>query len=531
MTRGDGDEGEELELERLGDAAPRQIAAGVLAQGCEVRGELLVPRAEFALLAAELGYRSARNCVAGLLRNERPRDARLPLRFVAYGLEAAKVQAADYHLRVALLRELGFATCRFWQLHRSFGGVRAALVRLAEGRASLEYETDGAVLKLDSRRQSEALGATRHHPRHSLAWKWSAAADSLPVTTLRSVEWQVDQSGCLRPVGVVDPPVVCPDGARLTRASLHNWAFVARHRLAPGTLVQLERAGGTVPHLIPLPVAPASPEPAPPSCCPCPLGAPVEAEPPLHLRCSRGTACPERVAYRAYAVGSGVLQIRGLGLATARAMAAAGLLRPDAPWDAVRLSAAQLAEMGPGWGPVRAARLAAETTARVREATFAQTLGTILAASGVGRSGWARLAAAFPSLAKLAHATEAELAELPELGVISAATIRARINEQTLPWLEEELGRVPLPLVATNELTSAHLPLLGMQVVVTGKLSVPRSQLAEHVRALGGSVVAGVSGKTSVLVVGENPTQDKVAKATRLSIPVEKEQEFRKRFD
>jgi DNA ligase (NAD+) len=531
VTRGDGEVGEEIPLERLrpGVVMPARIDTSVLAEPCEVRGELLVPRREFEELRTELGYRSARNAVVGLLRNERPPDNRLPLRFVAYSLDAEKVRAADYHLRIALLKELGFEPCPFWKLHFGWSKARASVIAMAEQRTQLEYETDGVVVKLNSRRMSDSLGSTRHHPKHSMAFKWSAL--SLPVTTLQRIEWQTDQSGCLRPVAVVDPAVTCEDGATLTRASLHNWAFVARHGLVPGVAVQMERAGGTVPHLVPFPVD-AVRQVLPPPHCPCQeKAAVVEDDPPLNLRCSKGLLCPERIAYRAYAVGA-VLQIKGLGLASTRQLAHAKLLSSDNAWDILRLSQSQLESLQSGWGPVKAEKVAREIAKRVADASYEQTLGTLFISSGVGPSVLPGLADAYPSLELLARASEADLATLPEVGVLSASVIHQRVNSETVAKLTRELKEVGLPVAAAarSSLHAGRLPLRSMQIAVTGTLTVPRSQLAEQVRALGGSVVAGVSGKTSVLVVGMQPTQDKIDKAKRLSVPVEDEETFRNRF-
>ncbi len=533
-TRGDGREGEAVDVARLGQAVPRLVNSGVLNQECEVRGELLLPRREFEETKRELGYRSARNAVAGLLRNERAPDPRLPLRFVAYAIESSKINAADYHLRVALLKELGFQPCPHWRLHENWeADGEQRLAELAAMRDTLEFDTDGVVIKLNSRRLSDALGCTRHHPKHSIAFKWSSSR--LPVTILQRIDWQVDQSGALRPVAIVDPPVVCDDGAVLSRASLHNWAFVDRHGLAPGVSVQMERAGGTVPHLVPFENLGRAAAPAlRPSHCPCIEQAPVEPDPPLNLRCSRGMSCPERIAYRAYAVGC-VLQIRGLGLSSTRQMAHACLLSQDNAWAVLSITAAQLEALSSGWGPVRSEKLVKEMALRVNAATFEQTLGTILTGTGVGPAVWKGLAEEYPSLTALAQASEEELATLPDVGVLSASSIRQRVNLETLNKLERQIKAVKLPVAAaqTSEsltrLSSASLPLRGLQVSVTGTLSLPRSQFASIVRARGGSLVASLSGKTSVLIVGKEPTKDKIDKAERLSIPIETEEEFRKK--
>ena len=536
VTRGDGAEGEELPLARLEQllgAVPRRVDNRVLQEPCEVRGEALLERSRFEPLRAALGYRSARNAVAGILRNERP-PPELTLGFVAYGVESDKTRHADYTVRIELLKELGFGTCPQLRVHRRWEDVEAEVRRWLSPerrRAELPFEADGIVIKLDSRRLGDALGSTRHHPRHSMAFKWSERR--LPRTRLEAIEWAADQSGHLRPVARVRP-VQWGDGSTLTRASLHNWAFVSRHRLAPGAEVEMERSGGTVPRLVPLPVTADAPEAERPQHCPCPLRALVEDAPPLNLRCSRGVSCPERLAYRAYAVAA-TLGVKGLGLASAAHMAHAGLLDERDPWAVLRLTAAQLEALGAGWGPKKAANVAEALAAAARQASFGEVLAT-LGVAGVGPAVWSTVAAAYPSLRLLAAASAEQLATLPEVGAQSAELIRARVNEDTVAHVEGQWQRAGLPVAASiasssSATASSSLPLRGATVVLTGTLSVPRAQLAARVRGAGGSVVAAVSGKCTVLVAGREPTQAKLDKAARLAVPVETEEQFRKRFD
>jgi DNA ligase (NAD+) len=380
VTRGDGEVGEEVPLDRLiGASLPARIDTSVLDEACEVRGEVVLSRCQFDAVSEELGYKSARNAVVGIIRNEKPPDKRLQLAFVAYGVESAKVRNADYHVRVGLLKQLGFSPCAHLFVHTSWNSVIKEVKRGIDLRGKLDFETDGIVIKLNSRTQSDSLGSTRHHPKHSIAFKWSSL--HLPVTSIKDIEWQVDQRGCLRPVALVVPAVVCDDGATISRASLHNWSFVERHRLQPGVPVQMERAGGTVPHLIPLPVSSSSPPVSPPSHCPCPVRAAVVSDPPLHLKCSRAAACPERIAYCAFAVAS-VFGVKGLGLISARQMSHAGLLSKDNPWAVMSLSQEQLESIGQGWGPKKGAKLAQEIDDRVRAATYEQILAS-LCVSGV----------------------------------------------------------------------------------------------------------------------------------------------------
>ncbi len=542
VTRGDGEEGEALSLNKLQPMMPqlpRRIDTSVLGEACEVRGEVVLDRRQFDQLRELHGYRTARNAVAGLLRNEAPAGAQLS--FVAYDVLSGKCASADYWVRAGLLRQLGFATCPHMRVHERWdcdveGEVRSWMSEERRKR-ELSFDADGMVVKLDSRQQCDSLGSTRHHPRHSMAFKWTAR--QLARTTLLDVEWAVDQSGHLRPVAVVQP-VQSEDGSTMCRASLHNWAFVQRHSLRPSVAVHMERSGGTVPHLVPIPTEQqeggGGERAVPPSHCPCARKAPVVQDGPMHLKCSLDAACPERVAYRAFAMGS-VLQIAGLGLVSASQMAHAGLLSPDDPWAVLRLSAADLEALGAGWGEKKAAKLAAAIADSVRQASFETALAT-LGLPGIGPSAWGDVASAYPSLELLAAASPEELVTVPGVGLQSAQLICGAVNKRNLADLKHAFGSVGLPVAKKSEddglrgsrSTAGPLPLRGLRVCVTGVLSVPRSQLAEEVRRAGGSVMAAVSGRTAVVVAGSEATQAKLDKAIRLSVPIETEAQFRRRF-
>lgn len=539
LSRGDGRTGEVLPLalvtKHAASSIPLQLngnAVGVMGEVCEVRGELLLSRDQFAQLALQReGYKSARNSVVGILRNEAsvpPEE--LQLHFVSYALLSKKTMHADYGLRVRLLRELGFQPCPHYRLHDDWESVMMEVQRWIPKHFRVErvpFDVDGIVIKLDDARACESMGNTRHHPRHMIAFKWSDASLSAS-TVISQIEWSADQSAALRPVAIVDPSVEF-DGAVVSRASLHNWSFIKRHRLSPGTAVTLERAGGVIPRIVPHEVDPSKPEPTPPSQCPCPRGASVcESGDGQNLMCSLGDVCMDRLAYRAYAVAT-ALRIRGLGLSTCQQLAREDMLSASDPWAALRVTLDQLVRLE-GWKEKRAQSLLDNIASAVASASFVQSLMT-LGISGVGEAAWTTIVQSYPSLSALSAANVKDLESLPGVGQLTAQSVCAKVNPSSVRQLEQGLSSVGLKTSHNDDHPSSDaLPLRGMQICITGRTSVPRGQLASAIRKAGGSAAASVTSKTFMVVAGDKPTAEKIEKANRLQVPVVSEEQLRQKL-
>jgi len=334
--------------------------------------------------------------------------------------------------------------------------------------------------------------------------------------------------------------------AVVTRASLHNWAFVQRHNVRPGMAVQLERVGGVIPKVVfeddvndshsseeggehAKSAAAAATVVQPPTVCPCPVAARVELSPPLHIRCTNAL-CPDRAAYRAYVLGS-QLGISGLGHSSALQLARAGVLDASDPWAALRLSSAARLQLLDGWAALRSHALVASIGAACRAASFVTALQT-LGVAGVGQAVWSSVAQKFPSLAAICAASVDDLQTVDGVGEATAKAIVAGIAELGgLHKLQKDFAEFGLP-VEDKALHSQHsLPLFGETMCVTGTLSVARSDATRRFRELGAKVSSSVTASTTILVVGSNATVDKVEKARKLKrVSIMSEQELEERI-
>lgn len=535
-TRGDGHTGELISpstlralLPSLPSHLPSHVPLPPASTVLEVRGELCLSLPEFRRLEQRTAlYRSPRNAVAGLLRNETPPECQLS--FIAYGLPGPAVSHSE---RVQLMKQLQFQTCAFGEGNLTWDQVmeRVERWRTMQNRAEqVQFETDGLVIKVESHELAEAMGSTRHHPRHMIAYKWSQS--QLNSTVLEAIEWGVDQAGNLRPVAIVQP--VDMGTAIVTRASLHNWAFVKRHGVQPGMSVELERVGGVIPKVVFEEdggdgTARACADVKPPEHCPCPVGARVEENPPLHIRCTN-PACPDRAAYRAYVLGT-VLGISGLGHGTALQLARAGMLDTSDVWAALRLNSAEKLQELEGWGKLRSEALIKSIRSACSEASFVTALQA-LGIAGIGQAVWGSVAQKFPSLSAICSASVDDLMAINGIGEASAKAIVDGLAELGgFVKLHENFVAFGLP-VEDKALHAQHaLPLFGETICITGTLSVSRSDAAKRYRELGAKISNSVTLATSMLVVGSNATAEKVQKAQKLKrVAVVSEEQLEERL-
>lgn len=414
-------------------------------------------------------------------------------------------------LRVALTRAV-LAFARDWS-------GRADAVREAERWSSgatrqSTWPADGLVVKVSDVARAQALGVTRHHPRAMVAFKWGSGTQA--ETTVRAVYWAMDGRGFARPVAQFD--AVCVDGAQLARATLHNWDYVQRHGIAPGSRVAVERAGGVIPRLIPMGAPQAV---APPPHCPCALRAPLQTT-GLHLQCvpGAGVACPQRTAYRASQMAA-QLGIAGIGPAVATKLTAQGLL--PGPWSLLELTRDKLLEHG--WTDATSERLSKAVATGLQRATFVDAL-VLSSVPGMGPAAWEQVTRSWPSLGQLRAATVEQLSALPNVGPTLASAVVAHLAADGAQ-LARDLERVGLPtsLASSSSSQVAAAPVVPLRlqdqrVCITGRLSMPRAQVAAAWRAEGASVTAQLSRKTHMLVCGDEPSPSDVAKAKKLGVSV-----------
>jgi DNA ligase (NAD+) len=310
-TRGDGRTGEDVTANLATVATVPHVLRGRLARvgDLEVRGEAFMPRAAFERLnraleaRGEAAFANPRNAAAGAVRQKDPTvTARRPLDVFVYELTwAPGLGLASHWDALGALREAGFKTNARNRRYADVDAVIRYCEALQRGRDALEYDADGAVVKVDRLDLQRRLGSTSHHPRWAVALKFQARQ---ATTVVRAIAVQVGKTGVLTPVATLAPVPLA--GVTISSVTLHNEDEIRRKDIRVGDTVLLERAGDVIPHVVQV-VRPKRPRDARPFRFPrrCPAcGGPARRSAgEAYWRCGNG-GCPAQLKERLRHFGS-----------------------------------------------------------------------------------------------------------------------------------------------------------------------------------------------------------------------------------
>ncbi len=533
-TRGDGEVGEDVTHNaRVIGAIPLHLR-GLYPEVLEVRGEVLMFRADFEALNARQAARgerlfaNPRNAAAGSLRQLDPAVTReRPLRFFAYGWGeiVPECPLQSHHERMLWLRDLGLPVSQRLKQVEGVEGLRQAHRDALARRATLAYDIDGLVYKVDSLLLQERLGHVARAPRFAVAHKFPAQEAH---TELLAIDVQVGRTGAITPVARLKP--VSVGGVVVTNATLHNEAEILRKDLHIGDTVVVRRAGDVIPEVVMAIASRRLPNAATfvmPQRCPVCGSAIERPEDEAIARCTGGLFCgaQRRQALLHYAQRR-AMDIEGLGEKLVDQLVDSGLVNTLA--DLYALSQAQLESL-PRMGERSAAKLLMQIEASRRRPLARLLFG--LGIRHVGETTARDLAAHFGSLESFMAADEAALLQVPDVGPVVAASILRFLGEHHNREVIDALvraGVAPPPVERTQSAGSARLPLLGMSVVLTGTLpTMSREEAAERIRAAGGRVQGSVSARTSLLVAGAE-AGSKLSKAQELGVRIIDEDELRR---
>lgn len=520
-TRGNGEVGEDVthNLRTIG-AIPLHVegAPPLL----EVRGEIYMSTHDFTALnerQAEAGlstFMNPRNSAAGSIRQLDPAlAAQRPLSIWCYQVGVTEGLSFERHSQaLQWLRDHGFRVNRDIKLLEDEQQAIAQCEEWQWRRGELDFEIDGAVVKIDDLELQRRLGAIGREPRWAVAWKFPPTT---AVTHLRAVHWNVGKFGDLHPYAELAPVQV--GGVVIKLATLHNEEDLARKDIRPGEDVIVLRAGDVIPQV----VSPAPhvverhdrpPRPLPPSRCPFCETPTIKPAAGVFTKCPN-VACPERRwQLLKHFVSRGAMDIDGLGEKQVALLQQQGLIQT--PADYYRLTAEQLVELE-GFGEVSAANLLTSI-----EASKDRPFGRVLFGLGieeVGEVTGRNLAQRFREIDALLAADEQQIAQTPGIGEKMAASIVAQLADPKMRELIAELRAIGLRF-AEEGLPPGEGPLAGKSLVLTGTLPHwSREHASELILAAGGRVVSAVSKKTDYVVAGERPGS-KLEKAQRLEVPV-----------
>jgi DNA ligase (NAD+) len=520
-TRGNGEVGEDVthNLRTIGSIPLRLEDAPALV---EVRGEVYMSLHDFAALnerraqAGESTFMNPRNSAAGTIRQLDPAlAAGRPLSFWAYQVGVAEGLELRTHAQgLEWLRERRFPVNRDIVVLDDEEQVIARCQEWENRRGGLDFEIDGAVVKVNDLELQRRLGSVGRDPRWAVAWKF---APTTAVTRLQSIGWNVGRAGDLHPFAVLAPVAV--GGVTIKLATLHNEEDLLRKDIRAGEDVIVMRAGDVIPQVLsPAPhVAEHRRRPArphPPAECPFCGTATVKPEGAVFTKCPNRD-CPERRwQLLKHFVSRPAMDIAGLGEKQVALLLQRGLI--STPADIYRLREEQLVELE-GFGEISARNLLAAIE-RSKERPFARVL-MALGIEEVGEVTARELAAHFHDVDALLAASEEQIAEVYGIGEKVAHTLREALHDKRLRELIGELRELGLRFAEEGP-RRAGGPLQGKTLVLTGTLPErSREQATELIQAAGGRVTSAVSAKTDYVVAGESPGS-KLEKARRLGVSV-----------
>jgi DNA ligase (NAD+) len=545
-TRGDGNEGEDVTANvRTIKDVPEKLAVKGAPEVCEVRGEVYMTHADFAALnqrQAKDGlqtYVNPRNTAAGSLRQLDPAiTATRPLHFFAYSYgEMSRIPADTQSGVLHWLAECGFTINPLIRMCRSVEELLAFHQDIERERATLGYDIDGVVYKVDRLDLQQRLGFQSRNPRWAIAHKFAAEK---ATTIVNAIDIQVGRTGALTPVAKLAPVTV--GGVVVSNATLHNEDEIERLGVRVGDTVVIQRAGDVIPQVLGVVEdKPRGPKPYRfPKTCPCPLKTAVvrEAiaggEEGARSRCSGEFACPyQKIEHLRHFVSRRAFDIEGLGEKQIALFFEQGWIKE--PADIFTLEARNpkiKLEEQEGFGEVSVRNLFDAIAAR-REISlerFIYALGmrhvgeTTARALARGYGAWTAFHDAGLKVAAGDEETRLEMDNLDQIGDTVIDSLAAYFGEAHNRGIVERLTRQVRILDA--EQPAATSPVAGKTVVFTGSLEkMTRDEAKAMAERLGAKTAGSVSKKTDYVVAGPG-AGSKLAKAAEMGVTVLTEDEW-----
>lgn len=540
-TRGDGVMGEDVtpNIKTVRSIPLKAAFSKYGIKTIEIRGEVLIAKARFEKYNQEREeaglprLANPRNSAAGTMRiKDRAEVLRRGLEAVVYHISYA-VDTEGHDLLGAdvlktrsqnteILHKLGFKTPV--KEHAVFSRIEEVLEHCrawGEKRDKHAYEIDGMVIKVDDLELEEKLGATAHHPRWAIAYKFSARSAQ---SRLLNVEFQVGRIGTITPVAKIAPVGV--GGVTVTSASMFNEDFIKSKDIRVGDTVVVERAGDVIPYIANVVTEARTGEEKPvefPTHCPS-CGEPLEREEAEAAWRCVNLGCPAQVQFRLqHFVSKDAMDIGGLGKANVERFIEEGWLQT--PVDIYRLPFDKIAELE-GFGEKSVEKLKAAI-----EESKSRPLHKLMFALGiryVGETTARLLAEKIKCLDEFYDWDMERLNAIEGVGPTMAESIYQFFQNESSRKLIRDLAAEGVQICRTEkERTGGEGPLSGLTLLFTGTLqNMGRTEAKEKAESAGATVANSLSSKVDYLVVGEDPGS-KVDKAKKLaSVKIISEDEF-----
>jgi DNA ligase (NAD+) len=529
-TRGDGMEGDDItqNLKTIRSIPLRLRPVRNGPRTIEVRGEAFMKRKDFQhmneerQLAGENTFVNPRNSAAGTLKLQDSRlVAQRPLNFVSYFLRTDDRELTSQHENLQLLRNLGFPTSEYIKICQSIDEVIEYWNEWEHGRDELPFDIDGVVVKVDSLKQQERLGAVAKSPRWAVAFKF---ASRQAETRLNNIRLQVGRLGTITPVAELEP--VFLGGSTVSRATLHNEEYIRALDIRLSDIVVVEKGGDVIPKISGIKNEKRQSGTKIfrfPNQCPECHSKIFRSESEANYYCEN-SECPAQVKGRIEHFASrGAMDIEGLGEAVVDQFVHLGLLKNCADLYDLHSRQETLLSLH-RWGKKSAQNLL-DAIEKSKTRPFSRVLYA-LGIRHIGASIAQLLVDNFMTIEQLTAATETDLQSLQGIGPqIAESVVRffADIHNQRIV---NRLRTAGIQMQEKKKHARTSQQLSNKSFVLTGTLStMTREEAKRKIESLGGKVVSSISKKTDFVIVGSD-AGSKLEKAKTLGILLIDEQKF-----
>jgi DNA ligase (NAD+) len=538
-TRGDGTVGEEITnnvktIKTIPLRLHKNNSSKYRLNDIEVRGEIFMNVNDFLKLnkerekAGERSFANPRNSAAGTLKMQDTKIvSKRPLNNLVYTLISENDTLLSHAENLEILSGLGFKVNKNYRKCGSIKEVINVCREFESMRDSLEYEIDGAVIKVNSIEQQNILGSITRSPRWAVAFKFKAKQAS---TKINKITWQVGRTGAITPVAELEPVFLA--GSTISRATLHNIDEIRRKDIREGDEVFIEKGGDVIPKITTVILEKrkkGSKKVDPPKYCPV-CRTPIFNPPNEVAYYCENTECSAQVKGRLEHFSSrGAMDIEGLGEALIDIFVNKGFLKTYADIYDLKEKKDELIAIE------RLGKKSVENLLASIEESKKKTFDKVLFAIGiryVGTGIAGKLAGSLRSIYKIEKVSEEELLEMEDIGPSIAKSVKQFFNNKANLEMVEKLKKAGLNFSFKESRSTVIRDnfFTGKTFVLTGTLnSFKREEVSEKIMQLGGKVTGSVSKSTNYVIAGEK-AGSKETKARDLGVEILSEDDFLKRL-
>ncbi len=520
-TRGDGVVGEDVTANLL---QIKSIPKAIEFEGeLEVRGEVYMPKASFLKLLkrqelmGETPAKNPRNAAAGSLRQKNSKiTAERELDIFVFNVQRIVGKEFSSHIETLdFLKDLGFNTLPFYTKCKDISSVISEIERIGENRGNLEFDIDGAVVKVDSLSYREDLGSTSKFPKWAVAYKYPPEEKE---TVLKEIEIGVGRTGALTPTAIFDTITLA--GTSVSRATLHNEDFINSRQIGIGDTIIVRKAGDIIPEV--LSVARHCENSVVykmPTHCPSCGSAVYKEEGEAVIRCTNAECPAQLLRHLIHFTSRDAMDIEGLGPVVLEQLLDAGLISDIV--DLYNLDYDKVEKLE------RTGKKSVENLKNAIEKSKSQDVARLIFAFGIrhiGAKAAALMSEHFGDIDAIMNATAEDFEAIDGFGHILAVSAAEFFSLPDSKKMIESLKEKGLNMKSLKVVKDVRFK--GLTFVLTGTLpTLKRSEAAEIIEGFGGKTSSSVSKKTDYVLAGQE-AGSKLTKAQELGVKIITEEEF-----